>query len=256
MLYNCPMTLKEYSSLLSKMLNISDYQDISLNGVQIDAEDREIKRAAFAVDASLSAIKRAVEWNADILVVHHGLFWGRCETITGDHYKRVSEAIKGNLMLYGVHIPLDANETYGNNAVIADLLCLEDRVGFGDWKGKEIGVEGRLREPKTLKDISETLGFDWDRVRIINPQNREKFSSLAIVSGSGSGEIDEAIDKNVELLITGEIKHDIYWKAYEAGLSVLAGGHYRTETFGVKSLMKMTEQLGIECMFIEEDTGL
>ena len=256
MLYNCPMTLNEYSSLLSKTLNISDFQDISLNGVQIDAEDREIKRAAFSVDASLSAIKRAVECNADILVVHHGLFWGRCETITGDHYKRVSEAIKGNLMLYGVHIPLDANETYGNNAVIADLLCLEDRVGFGDWKGKEIGVEGRLREPKTLKDISETLGFDWDRVRIINPQNREKFSSLAIVSGSGSGEIDEAIDKNVELLITGEIKHDIYWKAYEAGLSVLAGGHYRTETFGVKSLMKMTEQLGIECMFIEEDTGL
>ena len=70
------MTLKEYSSLLFDTLNISDYQDISLNGVQIDAEDREIKRAAFAVDASLSAIQRAVEWNADILVVHHGIFWG------------------------------------------------------------------------------------------------------------------------------------------------------------------------------------
>ena len=109
------MTLKEYSSLLSETLNISDYQDISLNGVQIEAEDREIKRAAFAVDASLSAIKKAVEWNADILVVHHGLFWGRCETITGDHYKRVSEAIKGGLMLYGAHLPLDANEKYGNN---------------------------------------------------------------------------------------------------------------------------------------------
>ena len=96
------MTLKEYSSLLFDTLNISDYQDISLNGVQIDAEDREIKRAAFAVDASLSAIQRAVEWNADILVVHHGIFWGQCETITGDHYKRVAEAIKGGLMLYGV----------------------------------------------------------------------------------------------------------------------------------------------------------
>ena len=79
------MTLKEYSSLLSETLNISDYQDISLNGIQIEAEDREIKRAAFSVDASLSAIKRAVAWNADILVVHHGLFGGRCETITGDH---------------------------------------------------------------------------------------------------------------------------------------------------------------------------
>ena len=250
------MTLKEYSSLLFDTLNISDYQDISLNGVQIDAEDREIKRAAFAVDASLSAIQSAVEWNADILVVHHGIFWGQCETITGDHYKRVAEAIKGGLMLYGVHIPLDANEKYGNNAGIADALKLEDRVGFGDWKGKEIGVKGNLKEPKTLKEISDILGFDWNRVRIINTKDKKAFSSLAIVSGSGSGEIDEAVEQNVDLFITGEIKHDIYWKAYEAGLSVLAGGHYRTETFGVKSLMKMTESLGVECMFIEEDTGL
>ena len=159
-------------------------------------------------------------------------------------------------MLYGVHIPLDANEKYGNNAGIADALKLENRVGFGDWKGKEIGVMGDLKEPKTLKEISDILGFDWNRVRIINPKNKEAFSSLAIVSGSGSGEIDEAIEKNVEILITGEIKHEVYWKAYEAGLSVLAGGHYRTETFGVKALMKMTESLGVECMFIEEDTGL
>ena len=250
------MTLKEYSSLLSYTLCVSDFQDISLNGIQIEAEDREIKKAAFSVDASLSAIKRAVEWNADILVVHHGLFWGRCETITGDHYKRVAEAIKGNLMLYCVHIPLDANEKYGNNSTIADALNLENRKGFGDWKGKEIGVMGELTEPKSLKEISDTLGFDWNRVRMINPKGKERFSSLAIVSGSGSSEIDEAIERNVELLITGEIKHEVYWKAYEAGLSVLAGGHYRTETFGVKSLMKMTESLGVECIFIEEDTGL
>ena len=159
-------------------------------------------------------------------------------------------------MLFGVHIPLDANEKYGNNAGIADALKLEDRVGFGDWKGKEIGVKGNLKEPKTLKEISDILGFDWNKVRIINPNNKVAFSSLAIVSGSGSGEIDEAVEQNVDLFITGEIKHDIYWKAYEAGLSVLAGGHYRTETFGVKYLMKMTESLGVECMFVEEDTGL
>ena len=76
------------------------------------------------------------------------------------------------------------------------------------------------------------------------------------MSGSGSGEIDEAIESGVELFITGEIKHEVYCKAYEAGLSIIAGGHYRTETFGVKSLMKMTENLGVESMFIEEDTGL
>lgn len=250
------MTLKEYSSLLSATLSISDYQDISINGVQVEAEDRELKRAAFSVDASLSAIKKAVEWKADILVVHHGLFWGRCETITGDHYKRISEIVKGNLMLYGVHLPLDANDKYGNNAVMADMLHLENRVGFGDWKGREIGIRGELKEPMTLKAISDTLGFHWDRVRIVNPHNKERFSSLAIVSGSGSGEIDEAIESGVELFITGEIKHEVYWNAYEAGLSIIAGGHYRTETFGVKSLMKMTENLGVESMFIEEDTGL
>ena len=250
------MTLNKYSSLLSKTLNISDFQDISLNGVQIEAGNREIKRAAFAVDASLSAIKKAVEWHSDILVVHHGLFWGHCETITGDHFKRVSEAIKGNLMLYAAHIPLDANEKYGNNAGIADALRLDNRVGFGEWKGKEIGFMGDLPEAMTLEEISICLGFDWNKVRVINPDNKDRFIKPAIVSGSGAGTIDEAIERNADLLITGEIKHDIYWKAYEAGLSVLAGGHYRSETFGVKSLMKMTEQLGIECTFIEEDTGL
>lgn len=250
------MTLKEYSSLLSATLSISDYEDISINGVQVDSEDRELKRAAFSVDASLSAIKKAVEWKADILVVHHGLFWGRCETITGDHYKRISELIRGNLMLYGVHLPLDANEKYGNNAVMADVLNLENRVGFGDWKGKEIGTRGELKEAMTLKEISDSLGFDWNRVRIVNPHNKERFSSLAIVSGSGSGEIEEGIESGVELFVTGEIKHEVYWKAYEGGLSIIAGGHYRTETFGVKALMEMTRSLGVDTLFIDEDTGL
>ena len=250
------MTLKEYTTLLSDTLSIGDYEDISLNGIQIDAPDREIKKACFAVDASLSSIKSAVEWGADILVVHHGLFWGRCETISGDHYKRVSAAIKGDLLLYGVHIPLDANTEYGNNAVIADALSLQDREGFALWRGKEIGVKGRLERPMTLKEISDTLSFDWGKVRIVNKGDKERFSSVAIVSGSGSGEIDDAVRAGVELLVTGEIKHEVYWKAYEAGLSVIAGGHYRSETFGVKALMKMTQSLGIACRFIEEDTGL
>lgn len=250
------MKLYEYSSMLTTLLDIPSYPDISLNGVQIGAEDRTVRKVAFAVDASLHSIREAVESGADALVVHHGLFWGSPIAIDGDHYRRVKCAMDGSLMVFAAHIPLDAHPKYGNNAVIAERLGLEDREGFGEWKGKSIGFKGKLPAPMTMGEISERLGFEDNVVRTIIAEGKDAFSSVAIVSGAGSSDVGDAIEAGVDLLITGEIKHDVYWRAKEAGLSVLAGGHYRSETFGVKALMEFTSTLGIETLFIEGETGL
>ncbi|MGN1163209.1 MAG: Nif3-like dinuclear metal center hexameric protein [Candidatus Ornithospirochaeta sp.] len=250
------MTVHEYADYLSSLMDIGSFSDVSQNGIQIDSQDKELGKVAFAVDATLSSVSRAAEAGADILVVHHGLFWNKSLTITGDHYRRVKCAMTNNLMVYGCHLPLDAHGTYGNNARIADALDLCGREEFAYWNGKAIGVKGKFLCPLTIDEVMEKLGVGRTQVDLVLPPGKEKFSTVAVCSGSGSSEIGEAISSGVDLLVTGEIKHEVYWSAFEAGLSVLAFGHYRSEEYGVKALMEMTEDMGIECIFLEGDTGL
>lgn len=250
------MTVHDYARFLSEELDVGAFQDISQNGIQIDCQEKKICKAAFAVDATFSSISRAAQEECDILVVHHGLFWNKSMVITGDHYRRVKCAIDHNLMVYGCHLPLDAHPRLGNNAGIADALNLEERKEFAYWNAKAIGVMGRLPSPLSLPQIMAKLSVRREEVSLVLPPGLEKYSSVAICSGSGSGEIRAAIDAGVDLLVTGEIKHEVYWNAYEAGLSVLAFGHYRSEEYGVKALMALTKKMGIECIFIDGDTGL
>ena len=250
------MTVHEYARHLSLTMDVDSFSDISQNGIQIESQDKRLEKAAFAVDATLSSISRAAEAGADILVVHHGLFWNKALTVTGSHYRRIKCAIDNNLMVYGCHLPLDAHAAYGNNARIADALALDEREGCAFWNGRAIGVKGRLPSPLGIKEIMEKLGVGEDEVRLVLPPGKEKFSSVFVCSGSGSSEIGDAVSSGADILITGEIKHEVYWSAYEAGLPVIAFGHYRSEEYGVRALMEMTEKMGVECIYIEGDTGL
>lgn len=249
------MKIKEYVSELETLLDISSYSDISLNGIQIDTEDRELKKVGFAVDACYETIDEAVKNNCDILVVHHGLFWGSPLAITSSHYNRVKRALDGGLLLFAAHIPLDANIPYGNNAQIAISLGMKEFDGFGEWKGKLIGLKGKLPFPMTIEEIKALLGVKHSV--FINGNGKEKIESVAIVSGSGSSDTEDAIKSGVDLFITGEIHHEVYHQAMENGLNVLAFGHYDSETFGVKALKRMTEKrYNVETTFIDVETGL
>lgn len=251
------MTLYEYAEKLSAILNLEAFSDISLNGIQIGADDRELHKVAFAVDACARTIEEAIKEKADILVVHHGLFWGYPIAIDGDHRKRVKKALDAGLMLYAAHLPLDANVPYGNNAQMAYALGMTEFQPFGEWKGQAVGVVGVLPQKKTVYRIIKDLGLNPEENRFIPGSQKDYVEKVAIVSGDGGSETIDAIEEKVDLLITGEVSHQYYHTAMEAGVSVLAGGHYLTETFGVKALEKMTrEEFGIDTVFIDMETGL
>lgn len=249
------MTIHEYTAWLEKLLSISSFHDISLNGIQIDAPERELKKVGFAVDGVGATIDKAAEENCDILVVHHGLFWGKPLSITGSHYRRVKKALDSSLLLFAAHIPLDANIPYGNNAQIALALGMKEFDGFGEWDGKKIGVKGSLPFPMTMDEIMLLLGGRGGMV--IPGCRKDKIESVAVVSGSGSGDVMDAVKEGVDLFITGEVHHEVYHEALENGLSVLALGHYRSETYGVKALERLTrKKYSVDTVFIEAETGL
>ena len=249
------MTIYEYAHEMEELLSLSSYHDISLNGIQIGCEDRPLKKVGFAVDAAYDTIDKAVSASCDILLVHHGLFWGSPIAIDGAHYRRVKRALDGSMMLFASHIPLDANIPYGNNAQIALTLGMKEFDGFGEWQGKLIGVKGNLPFPMTMEEIMLLLKCK-DPV-VIPGCRKDRIERVAIVSGSGSSDVKDAIKEGVDLFITGEIHHEVYHEAMENNLGVLAFGHYSSETFGVKALKRLTEKkYGVETLFIESETGL
>ena len=252
------MRVKEYTDDLYKRLMIDSFPfDYSLNGVQIGAPDRELKKAAFAVDASFDTIDRAAAGGADVLVVHHGLFWGSPLAITGPHYRRVKRALDSGLTLFAVHLPLDAHPMYGNNAQMALMLGMTEFDPFGDYKGVKIGFKGHLPFPMTIPEIARLLGFSSDTGMQVVKFGRDMIDTVGIISGGAGDDVDQAIRDGLDLFITGTAPHEIFHTVKENGINLLAGGHYRSEVFGVKALMRLTEkEMGIESFFIDAETGL
>lgn len=253
------MKLNDIDRHFRELLRIEDFarDDKSQNGVQVECSDKETTRVAFAVDAALETIRRAAEWNADLLVVHHGLLWSTSLPLTGVHYGRIRELLQSDIALYAVHLPLDEHETLGNNAVMAERLKLTDRQPFGEHHGKFIGWKGVLPRAATVDEIRQSLfGPGADLLGIL-PFGPEKVSSVGIVSGGAPWDVIQAIDQKLDLFITGEASHSIYHHCLEAGINVLFGGHYQTEVWGVQALSDQCRtDLGLETTFIDLPTGL
>ncbi|MBR1918207.1 MAG: Nif3-like dinuclear metal center hexameric protein [Spirochaetales bacterium] len=253
------MKLIDLERELFRRLEIDEFPfDISLNGIQVGAsEDKEIKRVAVAVDACQATIDRAVENGADMLFVHHGLFWGHPLAIRGSHFNRVKKLLDNDVVLFACHLPLDAHPALGNNAQMALALGIREYDPFASYKGRSIGYKGRLPMAMSLSEISALLGFSTEWGLRVLPFGKELVETVAIISGSGEDEIPEAMEAGVDCYITGEIGHTCYHTCLEEHFNVIAGGHYQTETFGVRAVGRMMEKaLGLETFFIERRTGL
>lgn len=255
------MTLVEINNWFNTFLKKEDFpSDISLNGIQIqnsEPESKQIKKIAFAVDACEETAKKAAEAGAHLLFVHHGLFWGGCQTITGSFYKRISTFIKNDLALCAYHIPLDANNPYGNNWGLAARLGLINCESFGTWRGMVLGVKGELSEELTINELAERVLRKGVTPRSVLSLGKEKIKTVGIISGGASDDVADAIEQGLDCYITGEFAHEDYHLAREMGINVIGGGHYETETVGVSLVMeKIEKELGIECIFVDVPTNL
>ena len=255
------MELAELVSRYDDRLRTDAFADVdaSANGLQVGPDRREVETVAFAVDAAEQTAEAAAERGADLLVTHHGVSWGGIERVTGRQYGRVAPLVNEDVALYVSHLPLDAHPKLGNAAGVADLLGLDDREPFAELGPEHIGQRGRAPEPIPTDHLRETLESELDHfgqgVRVLDfgPENIE---DVAVVTGSGVDWLDEAIEKDVDALITGEGKQKAYHEAREAGLTVFLGGHYATETFGVQSLQALADNWGLETTYIDAPTGL
>jgi dinuclear metal center YbgI/SA1388 family protein len=244
-------------SHLDQLLRTSEITDVSHNGLQVEGSD-EIRKIGFAVDASELSFVRAAELHCDLLVVHHGLLWKEPVRLTGPHYRRIKILIEHHCGLYASHLPLDLHPEYGNNIQICRALALQNIVPFGDYHGIKIGFGGTLASPLSadalMQKLTEASG---------NPllgkilHHHGLCTRIAVVSGGAPELSTEAAAEGYDTFITGDVQHETAAIAREYGINIISGGHYATETFGVKALMQhIHETFSVETVFIDIPTGL
>lgn len=253
------MTSREFDAWCRSFLEIDAFSsiDVSLNGIQVDGDGSPLKRVAFAVDASLESIRRTAELGADLLFVHHGLFWKGPARIEGFMRERVKLLLDSNITLYACHLPLDKHPELGNNAGLARLLGLVDVEPFGLYHGVKIGLKGRFPEPTGLDAALKRLSPDGSPPATLIPAGPSLCRTAALMSGGGASDVLSAIDEGVDLFVTGEAEHSVYHAVVESKINFAAFGHYATETYGVRSVAeKLGRETGLETRFIDLPTGL
>ena len=242
-----------YADELLRLSEIEDYPN-ALNGLQIE-NSGEVTKIGAAVDASGRTLELAAENGVDFLVVHHGLFWQGLQPITGGLQRALKTAFEHNLALYSAHLPLDLHPTLGNNALLAAALGFEKTAPFLPLKGQPAGLVADVsrRRDELLGQMQESLGGP---VRCIGTGPME-MKRIGIVTGGAGGEIYAAAREGVDTYITGEAPHWAAVAAEELGINLFLGGHYATETFGVKALAaKLAQRFDVAWQFIDHPTGL
>lgn len=250
------MELAELTAYLNDYLRVQEIPDYpqALNGLQVESTGR-VTRIAAAVDASEVVIREAVRRGCDLILVHHGLFWGGTQAVVGRQYRRLRPLFEHGVALYSAHLPLDVHPEVGNNAVLARELGIEVQGTFGSYQGVPTGLWGRLeigREALAAR-LDEVLG---GRVKLI-AGGGEQVRRVGVLTGAGGSMISDAIAAGLDAFVTGEGAHHTYFDAVEGGLNLYYGGHYATETWGVRALAEhLSDRFGLPSEFIDSPTGL
>lgn len=250
------LSLNDLTSYLDAYLKVAEVPDEAgaLNGLQVQ-NGGTVTKVLAAVDACQASIDRAVEEEADLLVVHHGLFWGGPQPIVGRQWRRLVPLIREDVAVYSAHIPLDCHPEVGNNAVLARELGLRDTEPFGDYRGTLIGVAGRL--DATRADLVERLGAILGASPQVIDGGPARVSRVGVITGGGGSMIGSAVRAGIDTFVTGEGAHHTYFDAVEGGINVIYGGHYATETFGVRALAAhIQDRFGLPWTFFDHPTGL
>lgn len=250
------MDLPELVSYLDGYLSIAAVPDYptALNGLQVES-DRPVTRVAAAVDASLATIRAAAAAGAELLLVHHGLFWDGNQPVTGRRYRRIRAALEAGLAVYSAHLPLDVHPEVGNNIVLARRLGIEVDGRFGEYRGHPLGYRGvlHIRREALAARLDEILGA---RVTLV-PGGPEQVRTVGVITGGAGGEVEAARAAGLDAFVTGEGSHHNSIDAVEGGVNLYLGGHYATEVWGVRALADhLSSEFGLPWTFLDHPTGL
>ena len=228
--------------------------DGAMNGLQME-NSGQVTRIAAGVDATLATCRLAVNNQADLLIVHHGLFWGNPIPWVGKKYELIKFLVESNLAVYSAHLPLDAHSSLGNNILLFKALGLKDPVPFFECKGREIGFKSvtMLSRSTLLSRLTKLFG---PSVKML-PAGREECRFVGIVTGGAGADLQVVAAAGVDTFITGEGPHWTFGLAEELGINVFYCGHYATETFGVKALAKhLSKKFNLPWSFVDHPSGL
>ena len=257
-----PATLATIVPWLDDMLQTAATPDYSgaLNGLQLEHEG-PVQRVAAAVDLSLRTVENAIAAGANLLIVHHGMFWAGAQPIRGTFHRKLKLLIDHDVAVYSSHLPLDRHETLGNNVLLASALGLTPTAGWHAYKGVNIGTVAECDvTTRELADRVRRFAQGHDHHAVITPHAESRRSyRVAICTGGGasSDSLREAIAIGADTLVVGEGPHHTAVDAEESGLVVMYGGHYATETLGVQALAKsISDRWQVPWDFLPAPTGL
>lgn len=252
-------TLNEITTYFDDLLGLAKVPgDSSNNGLQVEGSPT-VDKILFSVDASLELFNIAVERNADMVFVHHGISWGgNPKRFSGMDATRLRTLFCNGISLYAMHLPLDAHPEYGHNACLADMLRLEQQTMFAKYCDVEIGVLGQLPVASTPQKIADLFDAELGGKSAIFGDAGKTVAKVGIISGGAGYEgINEAINLQLDCFITGEVGHSSYHLIKESGMPVIALGHYASEKPGViKSMELVQAKFNVDCEFIDLPTGL
>jgi dinuclear metal center YbgI/SA1388 family protein len=233
--------------------DIGDY-DGAANGLQVE-NSGTVTRIAATVDASLATAKLAIAAKADLLIVHHGLFWTPRQPWTGKNYELLQLLVENNLAIYSSHLPLDAHPKLGNNAQLCAALGLKKLKPFFSTHGQSIGFQSQMKISRA--ELAGRLERATGAKPKIIPGGKNICERIGVVTGGAGGDLKLAAAEGVDTFITGEGPHWTFALAEELGLNVFYGGHYATETFGVKALAaELSRKFKLPWEFLDHPTGL
>ncbi len=233
--------------------DIGDY-DGAANGLQVE-NSGTVTRIAATVDASLATVKLAIAAQADLLIVHHGLFWSPSHPWTDRRYELLRLLVENNLAVYSSHLPLDAHPQLGNNAQLCAALGLKNLKPFFTSHGQPIGFKSHTKISRS--ELAGKLERATGAKPKMIPGGQEICARIGVVTGGAGGDLKLAAAEGVDTFITGEGPHWTYALAEELGLNVFYGGHYATETFGVKALAAaLSRKFKVPWKFLDHPTGL
>jgi len=240
-------------TFLDDLLDAPGWPDYGPNGLQVPGA-REVRRVVTGVSAHAALFAQAAAADAEVVLCHHGMLWDKApRTISPAQRDRLRALFDADLSLVAYHLPLDAHPEVGNNALICSALGLERAEPFADHRGRSIGWVGRAEgEGVPVAELLERCAAAFGREPLAFAEGPPIVRSVGVVSGGGAGSLGEAVARGLDAFVTGEPSEPAMADAREGGIHFVAGGHYATETFGVRRLGELlAERFGVDHRFVD-----